>query len=107
MVRFWCVESESMMEAQADSATAKPTRGDGFFSDPAMDRFAAAFLRLLSEHWVQAEKLSSLVQLLEDKNLIAPGDVEKIGQSADSDPDRDLAAHAFVRRILEPLRERV
>lgn len=77
----------------------------GFFKDPAMDRFAAAFLRLMSEQWAQTERLSSLIDALERRGLLEPGDVERIGRASDSDAGLDAAATEFSRRVLGPLRE--
>jgi hypothetical protein len=77
-----------------------------FLSDPAMDRFAAAFLRLLSEHWVVTEKLANLVQLLEEKQLVTPDELKRIARDSEADPERDRLAADFARRILAPLREK-
>ena len=38
----------------------------------ALERLTAAFLRLLSEHWVQSEKLVNLIQLLGRHQLVDP-----------------------------------
>jgi hypothetical protein len=71
----------------------------------ALERLTAAFMRLLSEHWVQAEKLENLIQLLARHKLVDPGDLELIGRDTENDADRDHQTADFVRRILDPLRE--
>lgn len=107
MVRLWGVEDRV---TEPDRRPAEPNGGnpkqaDGFFSDPATDRFAAAFLRLASEHWVQAEKMANLVRLLEKNQLIDSAELERVGQEANRDPERDRAVADFMRRVLGPLRE--
>lgn len=74
-------------------------------SDSALDRLTAAFLRLLSEHWVQSEKLAHLSRLLARNGLIDDADLEAIARETETDPAHDQDAAEFVRRILAPLRE--
>ncbi|QGN54477.1 hypothetical protein [Novosphingobium sp. Gsoil 351] len=76
-------------------------------ADPALDRLTAAFMRLLSEHWIQSEKLAHLTRLLARGNVIDPAELEAIGRETETDPAYDQAAADFVRRILAPLREPV
>jgi hypothetical protein len=77
----------------------------GQVDNRALDRLTAAFLRLLSEHWVQSEKLENLTQLLGRQKLFDPEELEQIGRETETDHDRDRRAADFVRRILDPLRE--
>lgn len=106
MVRLWRVESRL---TPSDSRTghqgsADPSAPAGR-ADSATDRLVAAFIKLLSEHWVQSEKLANLVQLLGRSQVIDLKELEALGRGTEDDLDRDQAAADFVRRILEPLGE--
>jgi hypothetical protein len=61
-----------------------------FFTDPAMDRFVAAFLNLASEVWVQEERILAL---------------EAQADPPRANPDRDVVLKAFIDRVFSPLRE--
>lgn len=73
--------------------------------ETAFDRLTAAFLRLLSDHWVLTERMSNLEQALERAGVLDRAALELVGRAAEGDPERDRAAGEFVRRILDPLRE--
>jgi hypothetical protein len=98
MVRVWSLE-EQMIPNPVEVAS------DGDNADPALHRLTAAFLRLLAEHWVQAEKVAHLSRLLARNGAIDLADLEAIGRETEVDPVRDQAAAEFVRQILAPMRE--
>jgi len=61
-----------------------------FFTDPAVDRFAAALLSLASEVWVQEERLQAL---------------EARARPDETPKDPEAALKAFIDRVFAPLRE--
>jgi hypothetical protein len=75
------------------------------FADPALDRFAAAFLRLAEQHWVQQEQLLDLVALLESKGVIGAGELRQSVPDHEDSVARDQLLRAFIDRTMGPLRE--
>ncbi len=91
------------------STTEPPLYGpDGrptFFADPAMDRFASAFLNLASEVWVQNERLANLTAALAANGVTEPEAIAAAARAAEGDAAREAELKIFLDRVLGPLRE--
>lgn len=81
------------------------SRAKSAFADPALDRFAAAFLRLAEQHWVQQEQLMNLIALLESKGLVSAAELGDSAGSHEDSPEREQALREFIARTMGPLRE--
>jgi hypothetical protein len=75
------------------------------FADPALGRFAAAFLRLAEQHWVQQEQLMNLVALLESKGVIGADELVQSASDQEDSAARDHLLREFIARTMGPLRE--
>jgi hypothetical protein len=76
-----------------------------FFSDPAMDRFAAAFTMLAAEVWVVKETLANIQALAEEKGVRTAAEVRAVAAGAEGSAARDAELAAFLHRVLGPMRE--
>jgi hypothetical protein len=85
-----------------EGAEGKPAPGDA-----ALDRFAAAFLRLAEQHWVQQEQLMNLISVLESKGLVSAAELGEAARNHEASLEREQALRDFIARTMGPLRERV
>lgn len=76
-----------------------------FFSDPAMDRFAASFAMLASEVWVAREQIATLTEILKRKGAVTAEDFAEAQASAAANAARDGELSVYINRVLGPLRE--
>lgn len=76
-----------------------------FFSDPAMDRFAASFAMLASEVWVAREQIATLTDILKKKGAVTAEDFVEAQTSAAANAARDSELGLYIKRVLGPLRE--
>lgn len=74
-----------------------------FFTDPAMDRFAAAFTRLAGEVWVVKEQLATLLEAADARGVLTASEIRAHAAATDAVREEELAA--FMRRVLGPMRE--
>jgi hypothetical protein len=105
---------EALMSQSPGDQPLKPADGppaiygpDGkpqFFTDPAMDRFAAAFTVLAQEVWVIKEALANLAEAADAKGAVTRADIDAV-LAAGGDARRDAGMQAFVHRVLGPVRE--
>ena len=100
MVRLWRVEIR--VSGNVEGAGEKPAHADA-----ALDRFAAAFLRLAEQHWVQQEQFMNLIALLESKGMITAVELDDAARNHEASPAREQALHEFIARTMSPLREPV
>lgn len=75
------------------------------FQDPAMDRFAAVLLNVVSELWVQTERVSNIEAAIAEKGLVTADDLKAIAASSATDAVRQKEAQEYIQSVLAPLRE--
>ncbi len=94
---------ETLEPADAPGPIYGPDGRAAFFTDPAMDRFAAAFTRLAGEVWVVKEQLATLLEAADAKGALTAAEVRAHAEAAAARREEELAA--FVNRVLGPMRE--
>ena len=76
-----------------------------FFQDPAMDRFAAALIKMAQEFWVVAERLDALERVTLQNGLVTKAELNALVDDATVTAEREAALAAFIQRTLGSLRE--
>ncbi len=76
-----------------------------FFQDPAMDRFAAALVKMAQEFWVVAERLDALERVALQKGLVTKAELHALVDDATVTAEREVALGDFIQRTLGSLRE--
>ncbi|MCY4263751.1 MAG: hypothetical protein OXE78_02710 [Gammaproteobacteria bacterium] len=81
-----------------------------FFTDPAVDAIMTALLETMSENQALKERILALEQLLAEKSLIEPGDVEKVklseGISHELAEEQQQFLHDAFRALNAPMQSR-
>jgi hypothetical protein len=95
--------ADDLRPADAPGPIYGPDGRATFFSDPAMDRFAAAFARLAGEVWVVKEQLATLIEAADAKGVLTAAEVRAHAEAAAATREKELSA--FVHRVLGPMRE--
>jgi hypothetical protein len=96
--------ADDLKPADAPGAIYGPDGRPTFFSDPAIDRFAAAFTRLVGEVWVVKELIANLIETAEAKGALTAADIRAHAEGAGA-AAREEELATFVRRVLGPMRE--
>jgi len=76
-----------------------------FFQDAAMDRFAAALVKMAQEFWVVAERLDALERVALKKGLVTKAELDAMIDDTAVSAEREAALADFIHRALGSLRE--
>ena len=76
-----------------------------FFQDPATDALLASLLKLMAEHWVVRERLTSLETLIQDKGLLTREEIEAFEPDAEQAGAWAAANAEMIRKVLAPFEE--
>ena len=76
-----------------------------FFQDPATDALLASLLKLMAEHWVVRERLTSLESLITDKGLLRREEIEEFEPDAEQAGAWAAANAEIIRKVLAPFEE--
>ena len=76
-----------------------------FFQDSATDALLASLLKLMAEHWVVRERLTSLESLIMGKGLLSREEIEEFEPDAEQAGAWAAANAEIIRKVLAPFEE--
>ena len=76
-----------------------------FLTQPLLDRLLESVMVLSAELWVERDRRRILEQLLAERGIVSPEDIESYTPSAAEDAERDRQRSQLTHRVLGPLAE--
>jgi len=85
-----------------DSKIARVAKGKRpiYFADPATDKLMSMLLTVVGELSVCRDRIDSLERLLQQKDIVAQGEVDSFTPDADAIGARDAARAEYISRVM-------
>ncbi len=91
-----------VLKAEEAIAAAGKTE-PAFLSHPLLDRLLESVMVLSAELWVERDRRRILEQLLAEKGIVSPADIETYQPAPDEDAERARLRSQLTHRVLGPL----